>query len=230
MEGLLKGSAEIIDSPKIMLQLWEHECSRVLPDRFITSEDVDWFSKTMLNMVQKEFTEELANSAVQQKNLFVDFLREAPESEDPDVEIDPESVKIYEKVPSFEVLREVLMDQMQQYNETIRGSKMDLVLFEDAMRHIVRISRILRTNRGSALLVGVGGSGKQSLTKLSAFIAKSQVFQIAISKSYGVNNLMEDLKFMYKVAGAQGKSVSFIFTDNEVKEEGFLGYISIYVL
>ncbi|KAJ1563094.1 Dynein heavy chain 5, axonemal [Cladochytrium tenue] len=225
VEGMLITHSEEISSVKLLFNLWEHECSRVIPDRFITSDDVDWFSKTMSNLVLKEIGDEAA-SAVQSKNLFVDFLREPPEIDDPEQEIDLEAIKVYEKVPSFDVLRDRLIDYMKQYNENIRGSKMDLVLFEDAMKHIVRISRIIRTPRGNALLVGVGGSGKQSLTKLAAFIAKSQVFQIAISKNYGVSNLMEDLKFMYKVAGAQGKSLTFIFTDNEVKEEGFLGYIN----
>jgi len=78
---------------------------------------------------------------------------------------------------------------------------MDLVFFQSAMEHILRIARILRSPRGNAMLIGVGGSGKQSLSKLSSFIMKCEVFQIELIKTYNAQSFKEDLMKIMKKSG-----------------------------
>lgn len=93
----------------------------------------------------------------------------------------------YRPVPTWEELNQILVEAMDNYNEV--NAAMNLVLFEDAMCHVCRINRILESPRGNALLVGVGGSGKQSLTRLAAFISSLEVFQITLRKGYGIPDL-----------------------------------------
>lgn len=62
-----------------------------------------------------------------------------------------------------------------------------------------RISRILESPVGNALLIGVGGSGKQSLCRLAAFLSGLEVFQITLRKGYGIGDLR--VHFIYCLLG-----------------------------
>uniref|UniRef100_A0A8D1HDV9 AAA+ ATPase domain-containing protein n=1 Tax=Sus scrofa TaxID=9823 RepID=A0A8D1HDV9_PIG len=225
-QGMLTIKAEECDSIPILLSLFKHECNRVIADRFITPEDEQWFNAHLIRAVEENISADVG-SYILPEPYFVDFLHEVPEptGDEPEDTVF-EVPKIYELVPSFESLSERLQFYQRQFNEIIRGTSLDLVFFKDAMTHLIKISRIIRTSCGNALLVGVGGSGKQSLSRLASFIAGYQIFQITLTRSYNVNNLIEDLKALYKVAGADGKGITFIFTDNEIKDEAFLEYLN----
>jgi len=113
-----------------------------------------------------------------------------------------------------------MSEALVSYNEV--NAAMNLVLFQDAMRHVCRINRILENPRGNAMLVGVGGSGKQSLSRLSASISGLDTFQIALTKGYGINELKADLAACFIKAGQKGIGVMFLMTDSQVADEKFL--------
>ncbi|NWV69074.1 DYH8 protein, partial [Malurus elegans] len=225
-QGMLNIKAEECESSTRLLRLFKHECTRVIADRFNTPEDSAWFEVTIDKTIE-EYVDADLSEVLQAEPYFVDFLREEPEPTGEEAEdMDLEAPKVYEEVPSYEILCKKLRGFQTQYNENIRGSFLDLVFFKDAMTHLIKISRIIRTAYGNALLVGVGGSGKQSLAKLASYIAGYKIFQITLTRSYNVTNLSDDLKELYRIAGQEGQGITFIFTDNEIKEESFLEYVN----
>jgi dynein heavy chain len=74
--------------------------------------------------------------------------------------------------------------------------------------------------------VGVGGSGKQSLARLASYICGYEVYQIAVSSTYGINDFKENLLSLYRRAGTKGTPITFLMTDNQIVKEGFLVYIN----
>ncbi|KAJ8009361.1 hypothetical protein DPEC_G00088090 [Dallia pectoralis] len=225
-QGMLNIQADQCTDIPTLLALFKCECTRVIADRFVFFEDKLWFEKAISRVIQEHVDPSLVPH-IHPNPYFVDFLKEAPEptGEEAD-DACLEAPKVYEMVPSFEFLCEKLVMYQSQYNEGVRGGSLDLVFFTDAMTHLIKISRIIRTDCGNALLVGVGGSGKQSLTRLSSYIAGYSMFQITLTRTYNINNLIDDLKVLYRTAGAVGKGITFIFTDNEIKDEAFLEYLN----
>ncbi|XP_067008020.2 dynein axonemal heavy chain 8 [Anabrus simplex] len=226
-EGILYIKDKELPDVSTLLKLWAHECRRVISDRFINKGDRDWFNKNMTQCVSTNLTSEDFTYYDPEEYYFVDFLREPPEATgEEDEEISLEPPKIYELIPSYEFVLEKLFQYMASYNENIHGANMDLVFFHDALVHLMIVSRIIRTARGNALLVGVGGSGKQSLTRLASYIAGYKSHQITLTRSYNVSNFMDDLKHLYRLSGLEGHGVTFIFTDNDIKDEAFLEYLN----
>ena len=120
----------------------------------------------------------------------------------------------YMPVLNWQSLSKILNDALRSYNEL--NAAMDLVLFEDAMSHICKINRILESPRGNALLVGVGGSGKQSLSRLAAYISSMEVFQVTLRKGYCSTDLKADLANLYQKTGLKNLGTVFLMTDAQV--------------
>jgi dynein heavy chain len=71
---------------------------------------------------------------------------------------------VYCELHDREKTKKAADDSLGEYNTMNQSRKMDLVLFFAAIEHVVKIHRIITTEFGHALLIGVGGSGRKSLT------------------------------------------------------------------
>jgi dynein heavy chain len=122
-------------------------------------------------------------------------------------------------------IKKVVEDKLAEYNEQFAA--MNLVLFDDAITHVCRISRITDNPCGHALLVGVGGSGKQSLASLATFCNNQDLLRILVNQSYGMGELKLDLMDFYKKAAVKpALPQAFLMTDGQIANEKFLVYIN----
>lgn len=210
-----------------LLRIWKHECARVFSDKLTNLKDKAIYAQYMENQLIESFGQELA-AQTQQSFYMVNFLR--PDVYDDEGVLIEEAPKMYEPGGSLEDVRPVVLTFLEKFNTEFPAKKMELVLFNDALEHLLRINRLMEMPRGSGLLVGVGGSGKQSLTRLSSYISRSTQFQITLTKQYNRNSFMEDLQLLYKSAGHLRKPTTFLFTESEIKDEVFLEFINSVLL
>jgi len=212
-EGLMLSTPDKFPGPPEFLRLWRHECMRIFHDRLISTDDKAVVLGKMQSIVQERFAGN-AERVLAEPLLFGDFL--AANS--------PGEVRLYEDMGSYEVVKPVMEEMLEEYNK--KKKQMNLVFFDDALDHLTRIHRTIRLQLGNNLLVGVGGSGKQSLTRLAAFVAGCEVFEITLTRGYDELAFREDLKALYGLLGQENKKVVFLFTDSHVADEGFLELIN----
>ena len=207
-QGILMSSVKQLLEPNDLIRLWVHECNRVFQDRLINDDDRNWFkdmlSKQMTDIFRIEYSE-----LVTGRLMYGDYIIPGAEP------------KLYQQVHDFDKLVKTMEEYLDDYNASTT-KKMSLVMFLDAIEHISRISRIIRSPKGNALLLGVGGSGRQSLTRLAAFIADYKCFSIEITKGYGKTEWREDLKKCLKTAGMENLPIVFLFTDTQIVKESFM--------
>lgn len=213
---------------RVLLKLWQHECDRVFADKLTNYTDKDIFTGWVKNITSEHFGEEAEADCLEAPVYMVSCLRDDVYDED-EVLVE-RAPKFYELGGSLEQVRLTAGEFMDKHNEENPQKKMELVLFDDALKHLFRISRIIEMPRGSALLVGVGGSGKQSLTRLASYISRSWCFQIVLTKTYNMNALDEDLRGLCRSAGAKMEQTTFLFTDSEIKDEMFLEKINTILM
>jgi dynein heavy chain len=143
-----------------LISLWRHECQRTFVDKLTNYADKKTFNDMLDRVTKEKFRDSLGfeDEQLMTDNLFCDFQREDVIDEYGDiVEVAP---FVYEACPDIEYIRNKCNTKLGGYNEKYPSKKMNLVIFDDALFHLLRVTRVINSPSGNVLLVGVGGSGK----------------------------------------------------------------------
>lgn len=80
----------------------------------------------------------------------------------------------------------------------------------------------MESPRGNALLIGVGGSGKQTLSRLASFISGLSVFQIQLKRGYCMQDMKEEIAGLYIRVGLKNVGSVFLISDAQIPDESIL--------
>ncbi|KAL7690391.1 putative AAA+ ATPase domain, dynein heavy chain region D6 P-loop domain-containing protein [Plasmopara halstedii] len=254
LQGLVRAPHEsAIRSEEVLIRLWQHESERVFSDRLVSLEDKQLFNDELNDVADGLFTKSapltrlnggskdkgVANTSDghipqrrqsslhgRQAMVYVDFLQDQPVDElgDPVGEMP----RIYEPVSNLPTLRSRVEHLLAQYNCENPGRALpSLILFEEALNHLARITRIFGLPQSNMMLVGVGGSGKQSLARLAAILSGLELCQLTVTKAYTLTAFRDDVRALCQTAGQAGKGVVFLLTEADIKDDSFLDQINV---
>uniref|UniRef100_A0A8D0HGT5 Dynein axonemal heavy chain 2 n=1 Tax=Sphenodon punctatus TaxID=8508 RepID=A0A8D0HGT5_SPHPU len=207
-QGMLRAHKDFHDTKPSLTRLWIHECFRVFSDRLVDSADTEAFIAILSEKLGSFFDLTYHNLCPNKSPpIFGGFMREP---------------RVYEDLTDLAVLKTEIEKALEDYNQTPGVVCMQLVLFRDAIEHVTRIVRVISQPRGNMLLVGIGGSGRQSLARLASSICEYLIFQIEVTKHYRKQEFRDDIKKLYRQAGVDLKPTTFLFVDTQIADDSFL--------
>lgn len=200
MQGCCSADQKATQQTVDIVRLWVHENQRVYGDRMINNEDKATLVDLMIPEVEK-FKLKREDIFNVERLIYGDYING----------IDGEN-RPYIQVENIQEMLTKIIEFLEEYNQGTKNP-MKLVMFLDACDHVSRICRVLRQPQGNSLLLGVGGSGRQSLSKLSTYMSNYKLYQIEVVKGYSMRDWRDNLKFCLMQAGVEGKPTTFLFVD-----------------
>ncbi len=222
VQGVQMANLKAINSKKL-IRLFVHEISRVFLDRLITEHDKQLVYQYMFKTVRDKLRDDLKQSLAEVVPVDVKIDINTNHETLKYVifaDVMSEGISTYERTYDQTLLGKPLYEKVNYYLEEYNSASrkpMTLVLFDFAIEHLLRICRVLRMSKGNALLVGLGGSGRQSLTKLATFMCEFQLFDVEMSKNYNRDQWHDDMKNMLRASGAEDKRQVFVLSDSQMK-------------
>jgi dynein heavy chain len=196
-----------------IVRLFAHECCRELVDRTV-SEDVN----PAIAIIESTITEAFPSFAASCSPISARFYSSSLSG--PCVE---SSVGIgdFREIIDLRIAAKSHVEMVMSRQKTGQ-----LVLFDDALHHIFKIARIFESHRKSIILLGVGGSGKQSLARIGSAVAGARFVKPSKRSNQGMTAFMDSLCSSLINSGVKGDSICFLVSEADMCDNVVMDYIN----
>eukprot|EP01062_Namystynia_karyoxenos_P000025 TRINITY_DN10007_c0_g3_i1.p1 TRINITY_DN10007_c0_g3~~TRINITY_DN10007_c0_g3_i1.p1 ORF type:complete len:4448 (+),score=1759.39 TRINITY_DN10007_c0_g3_i1:82-13425(+) len=210
VQGMMQVHPRSMQTERAAALLFIHEAHRCFCDRLVDDEDRARFSDEIL---VEALARHFPNTAWKKDDLHSEWPILWGDFSHPDVQTED---RLYEHIRDPRKLPDLFQYYLDEYAGMDAANFMGLVFFKDCCVQLCRILRILRQSRGSALLVGLSGSGRLSLTRLGCIISECECFRVEVSEGYNLASFRADLLQIYDAAGLKKRPVALVLSDTQL--------------
>jgi len=160
-----------------------------------------------------------------QKKIIFNEFKIKPEPENYDsiwgnfMEFNVE-VKKYVLIEDMVQLKDLLHKYIEEYNESNKN-KIDILLFNEAIHNLARLNRILARPYGHAVLIGLGGDGRRTLSRLASFMQDYTLEELPGEKEVIAVDWYDFLRNVQRNSGVEEIQQSLILTDSQLQNDKF---------
>ena len=212
-------SREFLKGSNKICRMWLHETCRVMADRLTFQRDRETLHSKIKYVLNAKLRANLDNvmaeiqdksmkqddrPADMEKIIFTDLLSEGIDIAD----------RPYVEQPSLQLVRKKVELELEEHNMS-KKETMNISIFDFAVIQILKICRILKFAKSHGVLLGLGGSGRQTLTKLSAYIMGQQMVTLEVHKKYSQDRWRQDVKKILSDACLTSKASTLVITESQ---------------
>lgn len=217
-----------LKSQEDVMKLFYHECLRTIGDRILMQHDRQQFLRDLEDVCRKSFSvaEESEVSGLDDR-ASREYLRGQdkflwrmkPADDILFSQFNAYLAGVYTEVQDVSKIQKVIEAELERFNDQHDKVKIDIYLYNQLNRHMVKMLRVLSVPNGHLLNVAMKGFGMSRVTELVCFAAGHRLFKFDTYQGYSTAEWQADLKTVLQTCATADKPVTLYLDEYRLAED-----------